>query len=119
MSPLRRVWRSSWGGRLLIIAPYALVVAVGSLGLHNLEREAHSRCVDRQADRAVLRTVVDIATRNSGIALDLSKIPGFNDLDVRTQEYLRNLSGVIVSSAPTARESLHDQLLAKLPPIDC
>lgn len=110
-----RGWRS-----LLIIGPYVLVVGAGFLGLHQLEVEAHHRCVDRRTDREVLRQVVDIATTSSsGSRIDLTIVPGFADLDANTQAFITNLSAAINSAPPASRNVLHDELLDRLPPINC
>lgn len=108
---LKRHWK--------IVGPYLLITAVFFGGLRAVEAEGHQRCLDRKADRDVLRQVVDISTTTSGASVDLTKVPGFADLDAAQQLYLRNLSTAISQSAPPARQTLHDQLLAKLPPIDC
>lgn len=114
------IGHGKWWQRFLIIGPYLLVVAVGFLGLRGAEHESHQRCLDRQADRAVLRQVVEISTQTSGTtSMDLTKVPGFDELDQHTQDYLRSLSELLTSAGPTSRQSLRDQLLAKLPPITC
>ena len=104
----------------MIVLPYLLVVAVFFGGLHAVEAEGHQRCLDRQADRSVLRQVVEIATQSTdGVVIDLTKVPGFDQLDPNQQVYLRNLSEGLSHSTPDSRQALHDQMLAKLPPIIC
>lgn len=105
---------------LLIVVPYLFVAGAGTYGLHLLEDEAHQRCLDRQTDRQVLRQVVDIATTTSGGGqLDLTIVPGFDDLDPQTQTFITNLSHAISSEPPSTRNALHDELLNQLPSIDC
>lgn len=104
---------------ILLFAPYVLVVGVAFGGLYSLENEAHQRCLDRQTDRQVLRQVVDIATTPGTSRLDLTVVPGFDDLDSATQAFMRNLSQAIAAAPPQSRNALHDTLLAQLPPIDC
>lgn len=119
MSPLSdmpRRWR--W---LLIIGPYLALVIAAFVGFRQLEDESQQRCLNRQADRQVLRQVVDIATTPSsgGGSLDLTVVPGFSDLDEATQAFMRNLTVRLQSAPPASRNALHDELLAQLPPIDC
>ena len=103
-----------------IVGPYLLIVAVFFGGLHAVEAEGHQRCLDRQADRGVLRQIVEISTQSTnGVVIDLTKVPGFDELDPQQQTYLRNLSEGLSHSTPTSRQALHDQLLAQLPPINC
>lgn len=111
--------RSRWRS-LLIIGPYLIVVGAAVFGFTRLEDEAHQRCLDRQADRQVLRQVVDIATAPSGSGpLDLTLVPGFADLDPQTQAFMTNLTDQLAQAPPPTRNALHDVLLAQLPPVDC
>lgn len=114
----------------LVILPFLLVIGVamwtvhaveveGDARLTAVEKEAHERCLDRRSDREVLRQLVDISTTSSNGRIDLTKVPGFHEVDPVTQTYLRNLSEQLVGATPSNRQTLHDQMLAKIPPIDC
>lgn len=136
-----RDWIVDHGGRkLFVVGPYLLVILVGVLGFRALEgqqadlkSESVSRCFDRQADRTVLRKLVELATTPSagGGVGDLTKLDGFDELDPATQRFFENIvSGMrqaTSSSDPTDPSSstsippqtLKDRLLAEIPPVDC
>lgn len=116
----RRRERPRWHSRILLFAPYLVVVLVSFVGFRRLENERHDDCISQRDGRTVLRSVVVEATTPGGAAsVDLSRIPGFSDLDAATQTYLRNLSAAL-SSTPTADQpTLRDRLLLLAPDISC
>jgi hypothetical protein len=48
-------------------------------------------CEDRNHTKKVLRETIDAALAGGGGIGDLTKVPGFDELDPDTQEYFRNL----------------------------
>lgn len=103
----------------LILGPYIGLVLVMSLGFYVIERSQNHACNQRATDRNVLRQVVDVATTPGRSSDDLTKINGFDELDPQTRTYMRNLSIAVSSVPPPGKQTLHDQLLALLPPINC
>lgn len=56
-------------------------------------RNDYRDCLSRQSGRQTLRDVIIVSTSQSGaIRLDLTKVPGFSDLDPATQTFFRNLA---------------------------
>lgn len=118
--PVRRcgLWlRQHW----MILGPYLLVVVVacGSsfFAIRGFQHRDEVACQDRRDGRQVLREVVIKATE-PGQRVDLTKIPGFADLDPATRTYISNLSAGLNVSTPD-QIPLRDRLLALIPPLDC
>lgn len=110
--------------RIKIVAAlvaFDLIVSILSIAaLVGVYRVQAVECAHSKDNRTVLRTVVDVATTPSaGGAVDLTKIDGFSDLDEPTQTYLTNLSAGLSRTNTPGSQSLHDRLLAQLPPVDC
>lgn len=113
---MRRRWSS-----LLIFAPYLLVVAASFFGFRHIENVRNQDCLKARDGRAVLRQVVVEATK-PGRAIDLTHVPGFDDLDPAMQAYLSNLSAGLngpTDQTATTVVPLRDRLLALVPPIEC
>lgn len=110
-----------WKSRLLIVGPYLLIVAAMFGGFRQLETERHQDCLNQRDNRTVLREVVIEATNTTGTggSFDLTRIPGFVDLDEPTQTYFRNLSAALSQAPPGDQRSLRDRLLPLVPPIEC
>lgn len=81
-----------------------------------LEAALSDACHRQAANRDVLRDVVTIATASSS-GVDLTMVPGFDDLDPPTQAYFRAL-GEMLASAPSAT-ARREQLLAAIPDVTC
>lgn len=120
---------------LAVILPYILIGVVVFAGLTAFSRQQtresdrdtaqtreieHDACVQRAQDRDALRAVVIISTtmNSSAGGVNLQAVPGFTDLDAKTQVFIENLFKTLAT--PTgARQNLQQQLLATIPPIDC
>lgn len=113
---------------------YITIGFVVCLGLiqHNSDVARTRDCLNRQGGRQTLRNVILVATtpRGGGVRIDLTVVPGFNDLDEVTQTFFRNLSEATGSSstppvqsdqipAPDPNNSLQALLLQQAPPIRC
>lgn len=94
----------------------SVLVVAAVLGVRHVQIE---NCHGRQQDRAAVKSIVDIATTPSGGPVDLTKIAGFDKLDTNSQEWIRNLSAELTKANPPGAPSLHDRLIANLPPIEC
>lgn len=111
---MRHRWRS-----LLIVAPYLLVVAASFFGFRHIENVRNQDCLKARDGRTVLRQVVVEATK-PGRAIDLTHVPGFDNLDPAMQTYLTNLSAGLNGPSETATTvPLRDRLLDLIPPINC
>lgn len=112
---MRHRWRS-----LLIIGPYLLVVAASFLGFRHTENVRDQDCLKARDGRTVLRQLVVEAT-TPGRAIDLTHVPGFDELDPAMQTYLTNLSaGLNATNQPsTTAVPLRDRLLVLIPPLEC
>lgn len=124
---LERIIRSRWG-ILLLVGPYVAVVAVASLSLAQytsekdarvsaVEAQQHADCLQAADGRRVLRTVVEEATA-PGRPVNLTAIPGFEQLDPTMQTYLQNLASALAARDPD-EAPLRDRLLALIPELDC
>ena len=103
----------------LIVGPYVLIVLVFFAGVRGLEAQDHKACVQRSNLNETVRAVVNTAVPNASGPVDLTKIAGFDQLDESTQAYLVNLSNALSKANPPGEPSLHDRLLALIPPVDC
>lgn len=104
-----------------MLGPYALIITMTAFGFHQLEGERHQDCLNQRDNRTVLREVVIEATstNNGGPGFDLTRIPGFADLDEPSQTYFRNLSAALSQAPPGDQRSLRDRLLPLVPPLNC
>lgn len=122
MTSVRRRVRSGVRKYAGILVPYLLVMSVAAGGLWGIRNAQTTACHRQNANRAVLRQVVDVATAPASAAggpVDLTKIPGFDALDVHTQAYLTNLSNLLSRANQPGQPPLHDRLIAAIPDVEC
>lgn len=76
-------------------------------------------CLSGNDLRVQLRNLVVFSYSQNG-GTDLTVVPGFDQVDSDTQEYLRNLSDLLSSGGdPVARQKRIDDALANVPLRDC
>lgn len=96
---------------------YVLVISVFVFGQVRQEQETssrvHEQCLSAVDGRTVLRTIVTEAYKDNA-AGDLTKVPGFADLDIATQTYFENLVKLTQGNG-----AVRDALLAKIPIPTC
>lgn len=127
-TPVHRRW---WQIRVplgpLVIA-YLLIVAVAAGGLElvtnqqeefrqEVIRRDHERCLDTRDARQVLRDLVKLSDRSAGF--DLTKVPGFEQLDEPTRQFFANLAAATTPATtapgePPPRSEFVKQALALL-----
>ena len=105
---------------LAVFIAIDLLVSVGTVSALVAVRYVQIEGCRRSRDeRSAMRKVVDIATAPSGGPVDLTRIEGFDALDESSKTWVRNLSAKLAAGNTPGQPSLHDQLIAQLPDIDC
>jgi hypothetical protein len=105
---------------LAVFIAIDLLVSIGTVSALLAVRYVQIEgCRRSQSIVVAVRKVVDTATTPTAGPAGLTQVAGFDALDEHTQIYLRNLEAGRSSANPPGQPSLHDQLIAQLPDIDC
>lgn len=110
-----------------VYSTITFLVALGAVQ-RAYDQTQRDDCKQRQEGRETLRNVIVVATTPSAGRLDLTAVPGFENLDPATQDFFRNLSPPRVAEPPTTmilnpepdpNNKTQQQLLDRAPPITC
>ena len=80
-----------------------------------------AQCESANDFRTTFRNILkQVAEQGTGEPIDLTALAGFDDLDVRTQEWVRSLSAVVASGGPNERLlAIRSEYIRDFPLVNC
>ena len=117
MAPPDRRWL------YLILVGYLVLAVATGISLAGVRRSQSQDCRSRQEARVAVREVAvtlrTLVVSSGQNRLDLSKVPGFDQLDPATRAFFSTLSAPAPSDWQTEALTTIDASLDKLPPLEC